>query len=435
MNVLIDSYSESNADYVVSLYTDGYTGYGESFLNPSEIHFNSCKFYIGKNGLPTGNCYAKLYEHVGTFGSSGVPTGNPIAVSDPVDVTTLAQFVGGIEDLVLKEFIFSGVNKVVLSANTYYVVTIEYTGSVSSENSVVVGVDETNPSHAGNGVSYDYAFEAWLINSGEFPFYIYGYKNIRAGNGTVGGGYVAQTYVSGHPKLLQQVVRIFTDYVNSTDNKIISLWKRFIDIVDITDSTLFKRLKIFIDTVTVSDFAIVHVLKSFVDNVLANDVIQKVLPRKSLVDSVDTSDIAVNAIHKIVSDDVEVSDLITKKTTKSFLDTIHAIDVKRHALLRQFIDSLNVSDNVTKHVTIVLRSTVVATDSIRRWLNGLLILWDKVTKSIGNWTKRSKDIESFSSVSKPTGEWNSRGRGLETYTQVSKPDEDWTKLKDEQHNE
>jgi hypothetical protein len=51
----------------------------------------SCKFVLSKLGTPTGNCYAKLYAHSGTYGTSSVPTGSALATSDAFDVSTLSS--------------------------------------------------------------------------------------------------------------------------------------------------------------------------------------------------------------------------------------------------------------------------------------------------------------------------------------------------------
>jgi hypothetical protein len=46
-------------------------------------------FFAHKSGNPTGNVYAKLYAHSGVYGTSSVPTGSPLATSDPIAANSL----------------------------------------------------------------------------------------------------------------------------------------------------------------------------------------------------------------------------------------------------------------------------------------------------------------------------------------------------------
>lgn len=64
-------------------------GLGQSF-NPSPENENlaSVEFFIRKQGAPTGNMRVNLYAHSGTFGTSSIPTGTPLAQSDFIDVAS-----------------------------------------------------------------------------------------------------------------------------------------------------------------------------------------------------------------------------------------------------------------------------------------------------------------------------------------------------------
>ena len=89
MSTIIDSYSESN--YVTAGYGMSPLGYGvgQSFTGDGKT-LSSVKFYARKVGSPTGNIYAKIFAHSGTYGTSSVPTGTELAVSGAVDVTTIS---------------------------------------------------------------------------------------------------------------------------------------------------------------------------------------------------------------------------------------------------------------------------------------------------------------------------------------------------------
>jgi len=148
MAVLIDSYSESNYDGASGIYASPYqTATGQSFTGNGSILVNT-KFYLRKYGYPTGNVYAKIYAHSGTYGTSSIPTGGALATSDPVDVTTISGISFG-----LVSFSFSGTNKIALTNGTYYISVVEYS-SGSDGNGIFVGYDNSSPTHGGNRSEY-----------------------------------------------------------------------------------------------------------------------------------------------------------------------------------------------------------------------------------------------------------------------------------------
>ena len=161
---IADSYTEDNQDTYVGLGSDTYTGVGQSFILTSAVTLDSCKFYLRKVGSPTGNAVAKIYAHSGVFGTSSVPTGAALATSDNFDSSTLTTTFQPIT------FDFSGANRITLSASTHYVLTIEYSGGDAS-NAVVVGTDNSDPSHSGNASRY---FTSWLTMTRDTIFYLYG---------------------------------------------------------------------------------------------------------------------------------------------------------------------------------------------------------------------------------------------------------------------
>ncbi len=97
---------------------------------------------LSKVGSPTGNLVLNLYAHSGTFGTSSIPTGAVLAVSEVLDVSTLTTA----ETYVDFEF---RINRFTLVSATKYVLAVEYTGGDVS-NFVQVSVDDSFPSHAGN---------------------------------------------------------------------------------------------------------------------------------------------------------------------------------------------------------------------------------------------------------------------------------------------
>lgn len=105
-----------------------YDAIGQSFAGDSGYLANAI-FRLGFSGSPTGDIYAKVYAHSGTFGTSSVPTGTALATSESIDAAdVVAQGVGEYR------FRFNQVttdNNIQLTAS-YYVVTLEYTGGDAS---------------------------------------------------------------------------------------------------------------------------------------------------------------------------------------------------------------------------------------------------------------------------------------------------------------
>lgn len=163
MSVLIDSYSEANGSAWVSIVDADMSGVCQSFKPTENYTLTSCKFYLTPDGSPTGNAVAKLYAHTGIFGTDGEPSGEALATSDNLDVSTIVS--AG-----LKELTFS--TGCTLVKNTPYVIAIEYLGGDVS-NFVMVGVDSTSPSHEGN---YGLASSGQYTGDDAFDtlFYVYG---------------------------------------------------------------------------------------------------------------------------------------------------------------------------------------------------------------------------------------------------------------------
>ena len=158
MAVLVDSYSESNQSSQGSTAT-GY--FGQSFTGNGGI-LKSCKWYLKKFGLPTGDLTATIYAHSGIYGTSSVRTGSALATADTMDISDLTT------SYQLIEFIFSGAEKIVLTNGAYYVLCLAYAdGDIS--NYLIDGTEATGGAgHGGNASSGGVPLDA--IDS---CFYVY----------------------------------------------------------------------------------------------------------------------------------------------------------------------------------------------------------------------------------------------------------------------
>ncbi len=166
---IIDSYSETNQGTFQYLGNTNITANGQAMTGNGGI-LGKVKFYLLKTGSPTGNAVAKIYAHSGTFGSTSLPTGSPLAVSDNLDVSTIT----GAYTLI--DFIFSGANKITLTNAVNYIVTVEYGGNGGNPNDATnylrIGADVTAPTHA--GIVVRQTSSVWSTSAGaDYCFYVY----------------------------------------------------------------------------------------------------------------------------------------------------------------------------------------------------------------------------------------------------------------------
>jgi len=135
-------------------------GAGQSFTSPAfKSKIKALDLWSKKGGSPTGSCYAKLYAHSGTYGTSSKPTGAALATSDAVNSAGISTSEGWIT------FTFSGVNQIILLADTYYVLTLEFTGGDGS-NYVFFG--KSGDEVTGNACYYISSWNASASTDGLF---------------------------------------------------------------------------------------------------------------------------------------------------------------------------------------------------------------------------------------------------------------------------
>lgn len=80
-----------------------------------------------RNAGETGFLYARLYAHTGTYGTTGTGTGSPLAISTPIDVTTIPTSNSGLRLNV--RFDFPDSDKYLLVDGTKYVIGVFYAAS------------------------------------------------------------------------------------------------------------------------------------------------------------------------------------------------------------------------------------------------------------------------------------------------------------------
>jgi hypothetical protein len=167
MTFLVDSYSEVNAEVLPSDWTYMYSGYndgreGQSFACSLTGEIDSVEFYLNKLGSPSGNMYAEIWSHTGTYGVDGIPLAL-LATSDAVAASSVGISAG------LISFPFSGGERITLSSGSKYCVILYHVGTDVS-NCIRLARDFTTVTHAGINVISD---AGWFANAADVPFYVY----------------------------------------------------------------------------------------------------------------------------------------------------------------------------------------------------------------------------------------------------------------------
>lgn len=164
MNVVIDSYSESNQSSNLKLdYSNNIVRYGQTFTAHIGCSATSAKFYLKRTGNPTGDITCGLYGIKYTYGSDAIfDYQKEYAISNVVNASTIGT------NYKLIEFVFP--IPYTLTQEEKYAVHVNYTGNAADY--ITVGGDNTFSGHDGNYYWSDQygtvGYESDLI------FYVYG---------------------------------------------------------------------------------------------------------------------------------------------------------------------------------------------------------------------------------------------------------------------
>ena len=138
-----DAYSEENqTSSTLSLVLN--LAVGQSFTGNGQQLLRASFPMLRSSGLPVESVTAELYEHTGTFGTSSLPTGAPLAVS-----TSKPSSAFGILSR-WEHFDFDG--SYTLVNGTKYIIAIAISQASDTVKYIAVAHDTTVPTHPGNRV-------------------------------------------------------------------------------------------------------------------------------------------------------------------------------------------------------------------------------------------------------------------------------------------
>jgi hypothetical protein len=138
-------YGAENFDAYAYFDTPAITGFAESFSG--HVQLSSVSWYLQRDNNPTGQMVAKVYK-----ASNGFPVGSPLAVSKPIDVSSVSTTGFGF-------YAFNFPKKLNLKGE--YAVSLEYPGG-NWPDKIRVGYDST-PTFSGVGSRFETPTQAWHV--------------------------------------------------------------------------------------------------------------------------------------------------------------------------------------------------------------------------------------------------------------------------------
>lgn len=156
---LIDSCPSSEFAYSEAVFSGRIMT--QSFIGDGN-YLSHARFYLSKRGTITGNAYAAIWEHSGTYGSTGVPTGDPLAVSQPFNVSGLSTGKS------LKLFYFDSTFQLV-NTTPYFVGVYYDDGDI--DNAILNSRADNISVHGGNRAGL--ASGSWTAYIQDALFYVY----------------------------------------------------------------------------------------------------------------------------------------------------------------------------------------------------------------------------------------------------------------------
>jgi len=168
VNALIDNYPESNYGATRIVNADD-SGVGQTFISDSNYNLTTVSFYVGWSVSDTHDTQAYLFN---VSGSPTVP--NSVNLSDALASSNVINATGSPENLTLTNYTF---NYPLIAGQEYAVVlTLKNRSRTVTGDNLLVGWDNTTPTHAGHAVyRANGGTTAWTGSTGyDTIFYAYG---------------------------------------------------------------------------------------------------------------------------------------------------------------------------------------------------------------------------------------------------------------------
>ena len=135
MEIIDQNYTEGTNTFPMQT---GWASKAQSFTADKDINLKQAQFRLYSTAGATGNVYARLYAHSGTYGTDSIPTGAVLAQSDVIDAATIGA------SAAWETFTFS--TPYALTKDAHHCIAVYYDGS----DTVTAYADNGLGAHDGN---------------------------------------------------------------------------------------------------------------------------------------------------------------------------------------------------------------------------------------------------------------------------------------------
>ena len=165
---VIDGYSPENINQGMGMQSNGvdsYLGLSQCMTLITSRPLSKARFYLYREGNSVGNVVAKIYNTSGIIGSTAIPTGSPLAQSLPISRSIINTY-----SSTPAPFAFIFDTHPVISGDI--AVSVEWDGTGSWNDNVVVQCDDSTQTHLGNMAQKHNG--AWTpISTIDLAFYLF----------------------------------------------------------------------------------------------------------------------------------------------------------------------------------------------------------------------------------------------------------------------
>lgn len=187
--------------------------------------------------------------------------------------------------------------------------------------------------------------------------------------------------------MLRSVGKVFTNPISITDSIFRSVQKVFNESVGITASIIAYILQhlIFIEPVSVVDSMLRNITYIINSSVSVVDSMLRSINKSLTVELPTVIDSIVNTyfIQRVFTTAISVQESVLRSIGKVFTTNLGITDqlTKLRAVFKEFSESISGSDTINYTLAMVFSLSVTFRERLRRWLNGVIILYDSYYKN------------------------------------------------------
>lgn len=210
----------------------------------------------------------------------------------------------------------------------------------------------------------------------------------------------------------------------------------FMNVLLATDSIIKQTNKVHLETLSQNDTLIKQINRILLDDSeVVEDFSIAIYKLVEFIETVANVDNIARFTMKAISDIVlNVEQLFVSSIVfRTFDETVGNSELfsKVKNAVKNLSDSTGISDSISKFISKGYNETVIVVDKgLKKFLNGIELVWEKVSRIFGSWDKQARPTEGeWSKREKISGEWTKNTKPTPgDWTKNERPDDgDWTK--------